>query len=381
MIQCESVQENCDKMQANVEFSLRAKFPERYEQLFQAALLKGEPAVKAWSSYSTNLSLPEIEKDFESEPYLLLPLLYRNLEDHGQSENFPTKYGGVYRYTWTKNQSLIHDAAQTIKLLLNAGIETLILKGAALAITHYQDFGVRPMKDVDVAVKPEKLAATVRVLGKNGWTLRASSQLNREFENAAGNRFDVHWFVGGDDWKRATPVMVQEVPAWTLNATDHLNLISGIYKWSVLWAADTFMLINHSSYPIDWNRLIKCKNDATHMLALRMALHYLSVVLGAYVPQNILTDLTHEKISRRTYLYFVAVVCPAQANSEHPFARLRELWFNYCRIVPSKNFLLSPLEFLLYLRYRWKLNRWWKFPLAAFARLIARLPNLSCAKK
>ncbi|GEM_PF-6621556 len=157
------------------------------------------------------------------------------------------------------------------------------------------------------------------------------------------------------------------------NATDHLDMISNIYSWNVLWVADSFTLVSHSSNSIDRPRLIKCKNDPAHIFALCTALHYLFVVLGAPIPENILNDLMREKVSRRTYLYFSATVCPLQTNSEHPFVWLRELWFSYCRIIPSKNFLLNLAGFSLYLKYRWRLNRWWEFPLVAVTRLIARI--------
>ncbi len=62
MIQCESVQTNRKSLQTAVGFSLRSRFPQRYEQLFQAALPKGEPSIHAWESYSRNLSLSAFEK-------------------------------------------------------------------------------------------------------------------------------------------------------------------------------------------------------------------------------------------------------------------------------------------------------------------------------
>lgn len=372
--QCETVRKNDDHWHAAAEFSFRARFPNKYENLFQAALLKGEPAMKAWDGYCASHSTIEIEKDFENEPYLLLPLLYRNLEDHGRSASatLPTKYAGVYRYTWTRNQNLLRDAAQIIELFLNVGIETLILKGAALSITHYQNLGLRPMQDVDVVIKPEKLRSAIRILKQSGWTLRRSSPSSEEFENSAGNRFDVHWFIGENEWKRAKSVVIQDVSAWTLNVTDHLDFICDIYKWNVLSIADSFMLINNSSYSIDWDRLIENKKNPGQILALHTMLHYLSVVLKAHVPEPILNDLTHYKIDRRTYFCFIAVVCPPKINAENPFVRFSQLWSCYWRSVPSKNFLSSLIGFPLYLRYRWNTNRWWKLPFVAFKRLTAR---------
>ena len=372
MIQCESVPKNRNVIQTSGEFSLRARFPERYEQLLRAALLKGKLAVKAWDDYATNHSCLEIEKDFENEPYLLLPLLYHNLEDHGQSDKLPTKYAGVYRYTWTRNQNLFRDAAQIIKLFLNAGIETLILKGAALSITHYQNLGLRRLQDIDVAVRAEKLEAAVQILEKKGWTLQTTSLLNQTFENSNGNRLDLHWFVGEDDWEQATPVMIQDVPTRTLNPTDHLDFICSVYKWHVLLVADVFMLLNHSSYSIEWERLIKNRKDAVHIFALRTLLHYLSIVLEVDIPVNILNDLENRKIGLHSYLHFVAVVCPAKVNSQNPIARLREIWFCYRQSIQRNFFFTGLIEFPLYLCYRWNLNRWWEFPFSAISRFIAR---------
>lgn len=351
---------------------LRFRFPGRYEQLLQAALFQGAEAIQAWESYSRGQSSSEIENDFENEPHIILPLLYRNLETNGQSEKLPPKYKGVYRYTWTRNQNLIHDVAQTIKLLSNAGIETLIFKGAALLLTHYRDYGVRMVKDVDIVVRPEKITTAVKILEENGWKCECASSCSREFVNTAGNRLDLHWFLGTEVWRRSIPTTIEKIPVSVVDSTDQLDWLWGIYGWNMLWVTDSFVLMNQSPDPIDWNRLVQNKNGDLQILALKTALCYLSVVFKVKVPEKILGDIMHCSVSRRTYFNFIPVVCSPKINAETPIARLKELWSCYWKTIPSQNFVSGVFGFPLYLRYRWKSKRWWKFPFAASARLIAR---------
>ena len=52
-----------------------------------------------------------------------------------------------------------------------AGIPVLVLKGAALAHLVYPQPGLRPMRDIDLLVKPDDVAHARRLLGQLGFTL------------------------------------------------------------------------------------------------------------------------------------------------------------------------------------------------------------------
>src|SRR5205085_1224654 len=50
-------------------------------------------------------------------------------------------------------RQLQHRLEESLRALNAAGIDVLLLKGAALAYTVYGSFGVRPMRDIDILVR------------------------------------------------------------------------------------------------------------------------------------------------------------------------------------------------------------------------------------
>lgn len=59
--------------------------------------------------------------------------------------------------------------AETVAALRRAGIEPVLLKGAALATAVYHDFRERPMGDLDLLVQPEEVERSVAVAEECGW--------------------------------------------------------------------------------------------------------------------------------------------------------------------------------------------------------------------
>ena len=84
--------------------------------------------------------------------FRLLPLLYINLQKQGVDDPVMGKLKGIYRQAWSKNQTLFHEMAGVIAHLQDAGIKTMLLKGASLSLLYYKNNGARPMADIDVLV-------------------------------------------------------------------------------------------------------------------------------------------------------------------------------------------------------------------------------------
>ena len=62
----------------------------------------------------------------------MLPLLYRNLTSQGFSDPWLDKLRRRAMHTWISNQWMLKLLGKTLVLLQENGIETLVLKGAAL---------------------------------------------------------------------------------------------------------------------------------------------------------------------------------------------------------------------------------------------------------
>jgi hypothetical protein len=73
---------------------------------------------------------------------------------------------------WTLKLKLLERRLyQSLRLLSDAGIEVILLKGAAIALTVYRRFEERPMADLDLLVDPARAQEAHELLQQNGWRL------------------------------------------------------------------------------------------------------------------------------------------------------------------------------------------------------------------
>ena len=71
---------------------------------------------------------------------------------------------------------------EAIDLLSAAGIDVILLKGAALACTVYGSFSQRPMGDVDLLVPPARANAAMAALTARGWMWKGDEALQHFYE-------------------------------------------------------------------------------------------------------------------------------------------------------------------------------------------------------
>ncbi len=69
----------------------------------------------------------------------------------------------------------MHALQRLDRALADAGLEVLVVKGAALALTHYAEPWKRAMGDVDVIVRPGERRATLAALEKRGFVVRTAA--------------------------------------------------------------------------------------------------------------------------------------------------------------------------------------------------------------
>jgi len=295
-------------------------FPTRQQELLlRAALLQGEPALQAWQNWKAQV---DFEQELDMGSYRLMSLLYRNLCALGVDDPLMGTLRGIYRREWYKNQMLFRTMAQVLRLFHAAGIETMILKGAALTLLYYQDHGLRPMSDFDVLVPTGKRGTAIGVLAQAGWNpiLYPLGKLPDAvldvrhawgFENAHQRQFDLHWHVlqwclypNSDDdfWAGAIPVQVANVPTRALNHTDQLlHICVHGAEWNPLpplrWVADAMMILNGSHSEVEWSRLISQAEQRRLILPLHHALTYLRDSFGAAIPSHVLTEMNKVRVS------------------------------------------------------------------------------------
>jgi len=92
-----------------------------------------------------------------------------------------------------------------LKELLDSGIgKVVLLKGMAMTLHYYRDFGVRVMGDIDVLIAKEQLPIVLPLLQSAGWQqfgtrfdLTNPDHLRRwhalSFTHPKGMNLDLHW--------------------------------------------------------------------------------------------------------------------------------------------------------------------------------------------
>lgn len=371
------------------------------ELLLKAALLPAKEAIPAWEGWKASADIDKLD----AGSYRLLPLLYRNLHGLGVHDPVLLKFKGVYRHTWSKNHFLSQRMVPLLKAFHLASIETLILKGAALILLYYSDYGLRPMSDFDVLVRREDLRTAIAVLDRLDWTPesewpkehipfkkvldrfsgRPAFELSEVllpfhhaigFENTDGGYIDLHWHIShecltphstDDFWKRAMPTQMNRIPVQVLNPTDQLlHICLHGSRWNHLppvhWVADAMTILNTKELEIDWNHLSAQVEKHRLILPLADALFYLRETFDAPIPSATLRYLEKLPTSKREQVKY-------QVTSQ-PLTLLNFLKKHRCHYSQVKDTSYPPVTFFLkylwlHLQYLWGLKHPWQVPICA----------------
>jgi len=320
--------------------------PDRNETLLiRAAVGDREAALAAWHAWRDAVDFDRVD----GESVRIVPLLYRNLVRLGVPTAQVARYGSVYRHSWASNRLAFLASARALAALREAGIPTLLLKGAALTILHYRDVGVRSMGDVDALVPPARIGEAAAVLERLGWiaTPRASptrltpawiaTHYSAGFGDDKGREIDLHWYASADArwpgiddelWGAAVPVEFEGVPTLALSPTDLLyNVLAHGYASFALhirWAADATTILANAGGEIDWARFVRLAETRRLVLPVLASLSWVRAELGAAVPDHALRALANAKVTRVDRLEF------AHRNSADPFTLGKVLLRHWC---------------------------------------------------
>jgi len=339
------------------------------ELLLRAALLQGKNSIEAWERWKSSVDIEHLDVG----SHRLLPHLYRNLQTQDVKDSLMGRFKGMYRRTWYDNQLLFHHVSALLGSFRDAGIETIVLKGAALALLHYKDCGLRPMNDFDVMVRVEQTPAAIVLMKKLGWfpmprspeglTESYLSIVNSHgFVHSAGRECDLHWHlfpeccqVDADDdfWEQSVPFQVHDVATRSLAPTDQLlHVCVHGAEWNPIpplrWVADAMMIMKTSL--IDWDRLIAQARKRRLILPLRDTLDYLHNRLAATVPPEILQSLHNIPASR---LELAEYKYKTENYEPKPLGYLPVLWFRYLRLEGSDRSRHKLFGFVKYLQRFW----------------------------
>jgi hypothetical protein len=368
------------------------------ELLLRAALSQGDEVLRSWQQWKKADDLDHLDGGSAR----LLPLLYHNLKIHNVEDPIMARLKEEYVHAWSNNELLFHDIAALLRIFQAAGVETILLKGAALALHFYVDAGLRPMSDVDILVRPEKAKLAIKLLHEAGWKTNYESpesllpyQHSVDFSDGRGHRLDLHWKVlwdglqdvsDHDFWESALPVEINNVPTSILNPTDQLlHVCVHGAAWNDLpplrWVADALIITRTAKSEINWNRLIEQIQKRRLMLPMRDTLGYLQNFPGITVPTDVLSAIRNMPASRlERILYRIRTGPNIGLHGLH----IVYYWFNAWRFSQHAPFHYKLLDFLRFLKCFLGVEHLWQTPFYMIfkgTRLVKRIFFQSTGKE
>jgi Uncharacterised nucleotidyltransferase len=348
--------------------------------VLHAALDPAPAAASAWKCWRQAVEFDDIDHGSTR----LLPLVYRNLGPGAFDAEVAGRLKGLYRRSWSHNQLIFKHAAEAISVLEGAGIDTLVTKGASLALLSYGDVGVRPMDDVDLLVPLGRTMEAIEVLSAAGWkpdheNPSAWTQVHHSlgFAGPEGGEVDLHWFSlwqPANDaglWHASVPLELAGAATRAPSPADQLLLacVHGT-PWSPLppfrWIADAVTVISSAADQLDWGRLVGEAERRRVTVATAAALGYLSEEFGAAVPPAVLAGLGAAPATRHERAAFRAACRP-----DSPLRTLRMAWDRYRRLRDLDTGAPAPGNFADFARRFWGLESVWQLPLHG-ARSLSR---------
>ena len=155
--------------------------------LLRAALLKGDAAAAAFERWTAQVDLERLDIDSTR----LLPLVHANLR---AGVPLTGKIVGMQRHTWSKNQLLLRSVRRAVHDLSEAGVPSLLLRGMAIVLSAYDDWGLRTMSDAHILIRPDAHNEACGLLRSTGWTLSGTPHPDwpSVWTDASGQRVRLH---------------------------------------------------------------------------------------------------------------------------------------------------------------------------------------------
>lgn len=366
------------------------------ELLLRAALLPGSRARDCWREWQ---SLADVDR-IDAGSQRLLPLVYRNLRNEVSNEPVGERLRESYLRTWHANQMAFEAVAPVLEAFDRAGIRTMLLKGAAMTVRYYGDYGLRPMEDCDLMVPAGQVGSAAEVLRGLGWITwprREPSQFTPATQwfvhswhfRRADHQLDLHWHLSPefcnpaadlDFWGAALPSVVKRREVWLLAPGDQLLhvCVHGAERFlvpSLRWVADGLVILNAEESAVDWNRLIRLAEKHRVIRPLELTLGYLEERFEAPVPGWVLQALRTLPKSRIEDLELrIRSSAPAAAGT---FTGLLRWWGRvWWRHVEAVGLAAAVAGLPRMLQETWGLGSAWAVPGEATARVWRLIRNI-----
>jgi hypothetical protein len=208
--------------------------------------------------------------------------------------------------------------AQVLAALREQGLDVMVLKGAALAATIYDDRALRSFGDCDLLVPREALVEAEAVLGRLGyeplerWAAQKDYFLENVYhaipygEKTANTVIELHWNLlmpawldlkAGVFWERARPASIAGVDVRVLSPEDwvfHLAIHTSLLHQYTVKLRDFYdlrLVLERLSAEMNWEHLIALTRRHGLGKCVGLPLLLAQQMLGAWVEDQMITAL------------------------------------------------------------------------------------------
>jgi hypothetical protein len=314
-----------------------------------------------------------LDDDFDYGSYRLLPLVFARVRALGVDGALMARLRGIYRKSWYEAQTQIHAMAPWLEILHRHGMRTMLIKGAALQPTYYQNHAVRPMRDLDIVVEPGAAATAIGLFEDAGWTRYETASLNdlsyrhsMMLRGPDGREVDLHWHLmleacspaaTASFWSRGQPLTYGGVPTLQLGHADMLlhTVIHGMRanrEPPLRWIPDAVTVLRVAGAGLDWDRVLEHASTLRLNARLALGLDYLSRHFEAPIPAKVLAELRWRRPTWVERVENSVVLKDTDRLYENVLTKPWVMFAEYARITPTSNPIRFMSGFSHYLRYR-----------------------------
>jgi hypothetical protein len=325
------------------------------------------------------------------------PLLHQALAGHSiVPAALRTNWRQNYLDNARANLRALHELGKVLRGLHERGIEALVLKGAALVPAMYGNIALRPLRDLDLLVRPEGLEPALECLKELGYQrtgLERQPGSLTDFESQAqlvkpgalGTVVEVHWSLFDSPhyqnrlalewfWQATEMVEISGTAARVPAHGSHFLYLAG-HLWlhhqgaGLLWWNDLAELVTQAPDRFDWNQVMDWAAESELVLPLQRTMAGLAADWAAPGPEGVMDRLRALKPGPAERRVFEAMTAEARPVGERLWVDLlttpnwrKRLRFAWSNLLPSAKYmrvrynirhgLLTPL----YYPYRWLLG-------------------------
>ena len=280
--------------------------------LLRACLHSGESGRRAWEVWQESVSDPKKVLELGTRGVkTLAPLLLMALRRNGvvADHSVLTYLRTAYLREDLRSRIFHRVLGNVLSALTTRGVSQVVLKGAALAETVYDEPALRHSHDIDILLEEGDLFRAASMLSALGFASAreepGAGQYHVKLTHESGLPVELHsrlfripYYTAplGDMWARSQTQVIAGSSTRILSPADNLLHVCALGTCSgssdsLRWVCDAWHII--AQYPdLEWDVLFECALRSQLALPLSVTLGYMAEALNAPIPPNLLDRLS-----------------------------------------------------------------------------------------